>query len=110
MTFQTFSSYLEKIEATPSRNQITEFLAELFNKLPSQEIEPACWLLLGRIVPAYEGVEFQFAEKMMIRAIARAFEVDPELILSEYKKGGDLATVAEHFAGLHQKKTSEIAV
>lgn len=96
MTFSMFSTYLERIEATASRNEITAILAEVFNALEPEEIEPACWLLLGRILPSYEGLEFQFAEKMMIRAIAQVVGKEPDLVLATYKQVGDLATVAQH--------------
>ncbi|PWU23056.1 hypothetical protein C5B42_04275 [Candidatus Cerribacteria bacterium 'Amazon FNV 2010 28 9'] len=95
MTISSFSKVLETIEQTTLRNQITQELAKLFNELDKDEIEPACWLLLGRIVPPYEGIEFQFAEKMMIRAIAEALQIAPEKVTREYKKEGDLAKVAQ---------------
>lgn len=95
MTFHAFCQYLSQIEATTSRNQITILLANLFNAVDREEIEAACWLLLGRIVPPYEGLEFQFAEKMMIRSIARVVAKEPETIAALYRKEGDLASVAQ---------------
>lgn len=94
MTFSSFCSYLSRIEGTSLRNEVTSILAELFSKLAPDEISPACWLLLGRILPPYEGLEFQFADKMMQRSIAIAYGIPVEAIREEYKAEGDLATVA----------------
>src|SRR5258708_4335722 len=95
MTFKVFSSYLDRIEQTTLRNSITEILAELFNQLKADETEAACWLLLGRILPPYEGLEFQFAEKMMQRATVIAYGVKAPELLRQYKDVGDLATVIQ---------------
>lgn len=111
MTFHNFCLYLEKIEAITSRNRITEILAEIFSELEPREIDATCWLLLGRIVPPYEGLEFQFAEKMMVRAIARAYDHEPDEVQAKFKTEGDLAAVAENYAqmGAQQKQTHTIA-
>ncbi len=109
MTFHTFSTYLQKIENTTSRNEITVLLAQLFNGLDEGELEPASWLLLGRIVPPYEGVEFQFAEKMMIRALSRTFDAEANKITASYKAKGDLAEVAESLA-LQETKHAKLSV
>ncbi|MEP7166879.1 MAG: ATP-dependent DNA ligase [Candidatus Woesebacteria bacterium] len=108
MTFHAFASYLSRIEETSSRNEITVILAELLNKLEANEIEATCWLLLGRILPPYEGLEFQFADKMMMRATALAYEEELESVQAEYKKIGDLAAVVQHSSGekTHESKKS----
>lgn len=98
MFFSDFSQVLQSIESTTLRNQITAELAVLFGKLERNEIEPTCWLLLGRVYPSYEGVEFQFAEKMMIRAIAGAFGQDVAAITALYKQSGDLGATAQELA------------
>lgn len=95
MTFSEFSSYLARIEETTLRNSITEILAELFNKLETDEIVPACWMLLGRILPPYEGLEFQFADKMMVRAVALAYDSTVEAVTKKYKENGDLSSAAQ---------------
>lgn len=95
MTFHTFASYLARIEETASRNEITQILAELFTKLEPDEIEATCWLLLGRILPPYEGLEFQFADKMMMRAISQVSGKELTDVTKTYKEIGDLATVAQ---------------
>ena len=48
---------------------MTRLLSDLFKQLNEDEIEPACWLLLGRLAPLYENIEFNL-QKMIMRALA----------------------------------------
>ena len=98
MKFKELASYLEKLEKTASRNQITEILAELFKKASAQEIDLIIYLLLGGLAPKYESIVFNLADRMMIRVVANAYDKDPKEVTSSYKKTGDLGIVAEKFA------------
>jgi len=97
MTFKELSRYFQQLEETSSRLKITEILAQLFKKAQTEEIAKIVYLASGYLLPPYEGLEFQMAEKMMIRAIAAAVGYSPEEIEKEYKKMGDLGMVAEKF-------------
>lgn len=98
MKFRELSIYLEKLEGTSSRLEITAILAELFKKTSSEEIDKVVYLLLGILAPSYEGVVFNLAEKMMVRVIASAYDKSPEDAMALYKKSGDLGVVAETLA------------
>ena len=116
MTFQDFCSTLAKIEKTTLRLEMTRLLASLFQSLEKDEIEPACWLLLGRLGPLYENIEFNFAEKMIMRALAEFVETKVQKkptavqlgllgdenkierrgeVLASFKTSGDLGDTAE---------------
>ena len=86
MKFNKFASFLQKLEQTGSRNEMTEILAELFNKVKAEEIDKACYLALGRLAPKYEGIEFNMAEKLMVRAISIATEKKEEEVSKFYKQ------------------------
>ena len=93
MTFKGFSLFLAQLEQTTSRIKITEILADLLKKAKTEEIDKICYLCLGQLAPLYEGIEFNLAEKMMVRVIAQAFGVAEEEVKKEYKKVGDLGEV-----------------
>jgi len=95
MTFQELANYFQLLEQTSARLKITEILAQLFKKSRAEEVEKITYLSLGMLVPPYEGLEFQMAEKMIIRAVAKAFGVENSLVQKEYKQVGDLGTVGE---------------
>jgi DNA ligase-1 len=97
MTFKKLSEYFEELEKTTSRLKITEILANLFKEARKEEIAKICYLSLGRLLPQYEGLEFQMAEKMMVKAVSKAFGIEAGLVQRQYKEKGDLGTVAEEF-------------
>jgi len=90
MEFKNLAIYLSRLEATASRNKITEILAELFQKASEEEIDKICYLCLGELAPVYAGLDFNLAEKLMIRVISKAFGIPEEKIKREYKRIGDL--------------------
>src|SRR3989344_8773295 len=111
MRFSRLASYLEKLEETTSRNLITEILAEVFREAKPGEIGKLCYLLQGRVAPLYEAVEFGVAEKFIIRAIAKAYDVPQDEVAYQFKKLGDIGKAAEeiqrgrpHFAEASQGK------
>ena len=93
MLISDFSRYLEKLEKISSRLRITAVLSAMFKKSSAKEIDKICYLSLGRLAPKYTGIDFAMAEKMMIRAIARALVMDPKIITKNYKNSGDLGEV-----------------
>ena len=107
MLFSDLSLYFEKIEATTSRNSITEILADLFRTSHVSEIGKICYLLQGRVVPLYEAVEFGVADKFIIRAIALSYSLEVDEVVKAFKKYGDLGKAAE---SLHTGKTAKLDV
>ncbi|OGV93239.1 hypothetical protein A3B57_00820, partial [Microgenomates group bacterium RIFCSPLOWO2_01_FULL_47_10] len=95
MTFSEFSLVLREIEQTTLRNQMMEKLAALFAKSSAEEIAPVVYLSLGCLRPKFDRLEFNLAEKMVIRAIARAYDTKPDEVTALYKEKGDLGIVAE---------------
>ncbi len=104
MIFSELSRYFGKLEETASRNSMTEILAGLFRQSHKDEIGKICYLLQGRVAPLYEAVEFGVADKFMIRAIARGYDVDEKQIVVSFKKAGDLGIAAQEWAK-HQKES-----
>ncbi|RJQ37541.1 ATP-dependent DNA ligase [Candidatus Parcubacteria bacterium] len=98
MEFSEFAAALERLEATSSRNERTALLATLLKKTRPEEIAAASYLLLGELVPAYRGIEFNMAEKLMINAVAAAFDVEPAAVAARFRAKGDLGDAAEELA------------
>lgn len=115
MKFLTFAQYLEKLEVTTSRLEMTAQLAQLFNELKAEEIPTACYLMQGRLVPSHQSLEFNMSEKLTMRALAKLLnhldqdeslpsvnlfkEQDDSLYLEKIKKAnqdlGDLGLAIE---------------
>src|SRR3989344_3343079 len=97
MKFKEFSEFIQKIEKTSSRLEITRILADLFKKLDPAEFQQAAYLLQGAIKPRYLTINFGMAERMVIRAIAAALNVKQDEFTKRFKKVGDIGTVIEEY-------------
>jgi len=97
MKFHELAYFFEQIEKTTSRLTITNLLSELFHKLSPEEIEKTAYLLQGSASPVFEKTEFGMAEKMVIKSIVLALNMERKLFEKEYKKTGDLGKAVEHF-------------
>lgn len=109
MKFKKLAEYLSELEKTASRIKITEILADLFKKASAEEIDKICYLVLGRLAPAYEGVEFNLADKLLIRTLAKAYGKPDKEILAKYKQLGDLGNTAEFFDSKELTKSLTVA-
>lgn len=99
MRFSELAAYLEKLEQTNSRNEMTRVLADVLKKAPAAEVNKVSYLLLGELLPPYRGVEFNLAEKMMIPVLAKAYGASAVEVARRYKSMGDLGDVAYALAG-----------
>lgn len=119
MTFADFSNFLNKLEQTSSRLEMTEQLAELYQQFQPAEIQPAAYLMQGRLVPEYKSLEFNLSTKLIQRALAKLLERHQDqldngvttqtnffgdenndrllaIVKDEFKQVGDLGLVAEN--------------
>ncbi len=97
MYFLRLSEYFSKIESVSSRLAITHLLASLFKELDLEEAKPTAYLLQGRVVPLYERLEFGMGEKMVLRSIALALNLEMSYLKKEYKRIGDIGETTEKF-------------
>lgn len=97
MTFKKLADYFAKLESTTSRLEITAILADLLKQATPEEIAKICYLSLGRLAPLYAGIEFNLAEKLLVRTLAQAFGLSETEVKKKYKSLGDLGDTAEFF-------------
>ncbi len=107
MKFKELASYLDKLENTPKRLEITSILSDLFKKSSDSEIDKITYLSLGTLAPNYESIILNIAEKMMIRVLSMAYDKSIEEISKLYKSKGDLGSVAQELA---IKSTGDLSV
>ncbi|OHA13559.1 MAG: hypothetical protein A3J10_01435 [Candidatus Sungbacteria bacterium RIFCSPLOWO2_02_FULL_54_10] len=110
MRFSELAHYLERLEATASRNDMTKILAEVFAKAGHDETDKLSYLLLGELTPSYRGVDFQIAEKMMIQILASAYEMSAARVLNQFRRKGDLGDLAYELAESAGKNSSSLNV
>lgn len=96
MKFSEFAEYLQQLESTPKRLEITEILKNLIYQTNTEETRNAINLALGQLQAPFETQRFNMADKMVIRVLAATYQKTDEEINQEYNKAGDLGTVAEN--------------
>lgn len=110
MNFKELSVYLQKLEGTSSRNSIIEILAELYRETTAGEIREVTYLLQGRVAPIYVDLEFGMADKMVLKALSKAYAITEEEVRAENKKKGDIGQVAEALAEKHTHSKKELSI
>src|SRR3989338_3253770 len=97
MQFTKLAHYFDEIEKTPSRLEMTRLLASLFKEIDASEIDKVLYLLQGRLAPQYIKIDFGLGEKMVIRSVEKALNMDHKIFMNEYKKVGDIGKTVEEF-------------
>lgn len=67
MKFSMLAEYLEKLEGTASRIEMTKILARLFSEATPEEARLIAYMTAGRLGPAYNSPDTGVAEKMMLK-------------------------------------------
>ena len=110
MKFRVLSSYLEKLEKTSSRNEITQILANLFKKADKDEIDKIVYLVSGQLAPNYQGLVFNIADRLMLQIISKSYGMNLDKVRALYKEKGDLGDLSESLAKGKGKNLSVLTV
>ncbi len=102
MKYSVIAAAYEKIEDTTKRLEMTDHLVKLLKETPKDVIGKVVYLTQGKLYPDFIGIEIGIAEKLAIRAVARATGHGEKEIEEDLRKTGDLGETAQKFLG---KKT-----
>jgi DNA ligase-1 len=105
MDYAVIAEAYEKIEATSKRLEMTDLLVDLLKKTPKDVISKVVYLTQGKLYPDFLGVEMGVAEKLAIRALARASGQSESLIESELQKSGDIGETAQKLLAKRKQST-----
>lgn len=97
MKYSLLADAYEKIEATTKRLEMTDHLVDLLKKTPPEIIDKVVYLTQGKLYPDFSGIEIGIAEKLAIRAVARATGKSEKEIKEELGKTGDLGGTTQKF-------------
>ncbi len=97
MRYTLLSDAYEKIEATTKRLEMTDYLVDLLKKTPSAIIDKVVYLTQGKLYPDFTGIEIGIAEKLAIRAVAKATGRREKEIEKDLGKTGDLGETTQSF-------------
>ena len=95
----------EKIEATTKRLEMTDLLVDLLKNTPKTIIDKVVYLTQGKIYPDFVGLEIGVAEKLAIKALARASGTKDVALIQLLSKVGDIGEVAEQTMRMKRQAT-----
>ena len=98
MKFSELAAYLDQLESTSSRNELVRILSQLYRACSVDEIEPTTYLIQGRLAPFFEPVEIGLGERLLISAMAMAYDTSKEDVTKAYRQSGDLGLTAQGLA------------
>ncbi|MDH5462443.1 MAG: DNA ligase, partial [Candidatus Bathyarchaeota archaeon] len=97
MKYSVIAESYEKIEATTKRLEMTDYLVELLKKTPIDIIDKGVYLTQGKLYPDFTGIEMGVAEKLALRAVAKATGYTEKQIAGDLKETGDLGITTQRF-------------
>jgi DNA ligase-1 len=77
---------------------MTDYLVELLKQTPKDLIDKVVYLTQGKLYPDFIGIEIGIAEKLAIRAVAKATGHSEKEIEEDLTKTGDLGETAQNFS------------
>lgn len=105
MNYAVIADAYEKIEATTKRLEMTDLLVDLLKNTPKDVIAKVVYLTQGKIYPDFVGLEIGVAEKLAIKALARASGMKESEIEEDLKKSGDIGETAQNFLAKKKQVT-----
>ncbi|MEM1766759.1 MAG: DNA ligase, partial [Candidatus Bathyarchaeia archaeon] len=95
MLYAEIANVYEEIEATTKRLEMTDLLVGLLKKTPKEIIDKVVYLTQGKLYPDFVKLEIGVAERLAIKALARASGRSEAEIEDDLKKSGDIGETAQ---------------
>jgi DNA ligase-1 len=105
LNYAVIADAYEKIEATTKRLEMTDLLVDLLKNTPKDIIAKVVYLTQGKIHPDFVGLEIGVAEKLAIKALARASGRKKSEIEEDLKKSGDIGETAQKLLAKKKQTT-----
>ena len=97
MEYSLIADAYEKIESTTKRLEMTDLLVDILKKTSKDIIDKVVYLTQGRIYPDFVSLEIGIAEKLAIKALARASGRSESEIEEDLKITGDIGETTQKF-------------
>lgn len=105
MKYIVIAEAYEKIEATSKRLEMTDLLVGLLKQTPKDLIGKVAYLTQGRIRPDFEGIEIGVAEKLAVKALARAAGRREDEVQNDLERSGDIGETTQKFMSSKRQAT-----
>jgi DNA ligase-1 len=105
LKYRDIAEAYEKIEATSKRLEMTDLLVDLLKKTPRDIIGKVAYLTQGKLYPDFVGIEIGVAEKLALKALARATGSRESVLNDDLRKTGDIGETGQKFIGSKKQVT-----
>jgi DNA ligase-1 len=105
LKYSIIAEAYEQIEGTTKRLEMTDLLVDLLKNTPREIIDKVAYLTQGRIYPDFVGTEIGVAEKLAVKALARATGSKESQIEEDMKKSGDVGETGRKFIAKKKQVT-----
>jgi DNA ligase-1 len=105
LKYAVIADAYERIEATTKRLEMTDLLVGLLKDTPRQVVDKVAYLTQGKVYPDFVGVEIGVAEKLAVKALARASGERESEVQEELKRSGDIGETARVFISKKKQVT-----
>jgi DNA ligase-1 len=105
LRYAVIAEAYEKIESTTKRLEMTDLLVDLLKNTPKDIIDKVVYLTQGKIYPDFVNLEIGIAEKLAIKALARASGRKKTEIEEDLTKTGDIGGTAQNFIAKKRQAT-----
>src|SRR5438034_1724228 len=108
MNFAELAANLDRMEATTKRNELVAILSEVYAACTPDELRPSTYLSQGRLAPFFEPVEIGLGERLLINAVAAAYQVPKVEVVKLNKQVGDLGATVQRLAPGGPRDTPDV--
>jgi DNA ligase-1 len=99
MRFAELVEYLKKLEATSKRLEMIDILSKAFSESSTSEIPKMVYIFQETLLPSFYDVQLGVADKLVEKAISKAFDVAIDKVKRANSSMGDIGLTAENFDG-----------
>ncbi len=94
MRFSRVAACFDQLEEISSRNAMLSVLADLFREAAPEEVDKIIYLAQGRLLPAFERLEFGVGEALLRDAMATATQTPLDEVRRRFTAIGDYGSLA----------------
>ncbi len=104
MKYLKLAELYESLSQTTKRLEKTEILSKFLKQMGSED-KDVMYLLIGEIYPEYDERKIGISEQLAIKALSKATGTENKVIVSDWRKIGDLGKVAEKITAKKKQVT-----
>ena len=105
MRYSDLVDVYKKLESTSKRLEKTHIISEIIKASSSSDLPKIVLMLQGKVFPNWDEKKIGVASRLVVKAINVATGINSRNIEKEWKKTGDLGTVAENLTSVKKQRT-----